>query len=114
MDSWGGLRPPRPPHMVVCTPATPFLDFGLYFFVILGSMFRNFRHFCRPQKKYVENTYVFGVIREGSGRFREASGGILGGGFAPPPTPPHGGMYTYHAIFGFWALFFRHFGVDVS
>ena len=52
-DSWGGLRPPRPPHMVVCTPATPFLDFGVYLFVILGTFFRRFRHFCRQKNEIV-------------------------------------------------------------
>ena len=52
-DSWGGLRPPRPPHMVVCTPTTPFLDFGVYFFVILGTIFRHFRHFCRQKLKII-------------------------------------------------------------
>ena len=36
------------------------------------------------------------------------------GGASPPPTPPHGGMYTCHAIFGFWGLFVRHSGDDFS
>mgnify|MGYP007018322237 CR=1 FL=1 len=49
----GGRRPPRPPHMVVCTPATPFLDFGVYLFIILGSCFRHFRHFCRQTLKNI-------------------------------------------------------------
>ena len=50
----GGFAPPRPPHMVVCTPTTPFLDFGVYFFVILETMFRHFRHFCRQTIKIIE------------------------------------------------------------
>ena len=51
------------------------------------------------------------------GRFWEVPGSFRRdswGGLRPPPTPPHGGMYTYHAIFGFWGLFFRHFWVEFS
>ena len=43
---------------------------------------KNLNCFCRP-----------GGFWEGSGGLREASGGILGGGFAPPD--PHTGWYVH-------------------
>ena len=75
------------------------------------------RHPYWPGEIQVEKIEMFAVIREASGKVlggSGASGGILGGGFAPRAAPPHGGMYTYHAIFGFWGLCFRHSGDDLS
>ena len=53
--------------------------------------------------------YIFwgrpGGCREGSGGFREASGGILGGGFAPP-DPPTGWYVHLTSLFLDFDLYF--------